>query len=160
MIHTTHPKRSSRAGFSMVEMLLTIGIMSLITSLVVVAISNASRDASRMVARQQQAAVMNAVNAWVNSSGRYPDEYSDVTLRGKMRSQETIRGTYNSYPTSLARFNVIATYLDEATSSHIISSTTNSGRLKSEALSTAKQYLTLPDWASGSYPKVDLVSEP
>ncbi|MBL9144367.1 MAG: hypothetical protein JNM99_11880 [Verrucomicrobiaceae bacterium] len=133
--------------------------MSLITSLVVVAISNASRDASRMVARQQQAAVMNAVNAWVNSSSRYPDDYSDVTLRGKMRSQQTIRSTYNSYPTSLARFNVISTYLDESTANHIITSTTNSNKLKSDALSTAKQYLSLPDWAAGSYPKVDLVSE-
>ena len=159
MIHSTHPNRRSRAGFSMVEMLLTIGIMSLITSLVVVAISNASRDASRMVARQQQAAVMNAVNAWVNSSSRYPDDYSDVTLRGKMRSQQTIRSTYNSYPTSLARFNVISTYLDESTANHIITSTTNSNKLKSDALSTAKQYLSLPDWAAGSYPKVDLVSE-
>ena len=159
MIHTPHPKRISRAGFSMVEMLLTIGIMSLITSLVVVAISNASRDASRMVARQQQAAVMNAVNAWVNASSRYPDDYADTSLRGKMRSQETIRGTYNSYPTSLAKFNVIATYLEDSTANHIITTTTNSNKLKSDALSTAKQYLSLPDWVAGSYPKVDLVSE-
>jgi type II secretory pathway pseudopilin PulG len=152
--------RRSRNAFSMIEMLLAIGIMSIMTSLVVMAVTNASRDASRMVARQQQAAVQNAVSAWVVANGRFPDNYTDVTLRGKLRSQEGIRATYNAYSTSLAKFNVISAYLDETTATHIISSTTNSNKLKSDALSTAKQYLSLPDWSAGSYPKVDLTSEP
>lgn len=152
-------KQHSRAAFSMIELLLTIAIMSILTGLVVTTVSNASRDASRMVARQQQAEVQNAVNAWVVGNGRFPDNWADVTLRGKMRSQETMRALYNSYTTPLAKFNVIASYLDDSTSAHIISTTTNSNKLKSDALNNAKQYLSLPDWASGSYPKVDLISE-
>lgn len=156
MICTSQRARRGSAAFSMVEMLMTIGIMSIVTSLVVISVSNASRDASRVVARQQQAAVMSAVNAWVAGSGRYPDNYSDVSLRGKMISQESLRATYNSYSTSLAKFNQIASYLDESTANHIISSTTNSDKLKSDALNMTKQYLSLPNWDSGSYPKVTL----
>lgn len=135
---------------------MTIGIMSIVTSLVVISVSNASRDASRVVARQQQAAVMSAVNAWVAANGRYPDTYSDASLRGKMISQETLRTTYNSYSTSLAKFNQISSYLDESTANHIISNTINSDKLKSEALNMTKQHLVLPNWDAGSYPKVNL----
>ena len=159
MICMSQTAERRRRGFSMVEMLMTIGIMSIITSLVVISVTNASRDASRVIARQQQAAVQSAVNAWVVGNGRYPDNYSDVSLRGKMRSQETLRSTYNAYSTSLAKFNQVATYLDEATANHIISTTTNSDQLKSDALSMVHQYLTMPDWAAGSYPKVNLVTE-
>ena len=155
---TTHrPLRRSSAAFSLVEALLTIGIMSILTGLVITAVSNASRDASRMIARQQQGAVQSAALAWVSSQMR--DEGPTSPTRGQLRSLESIRTIYNAYATPLARLNVIGKYLDDTTSNHLITSTTNSEKIKSDALSNAKQYLSLGTWTSGGYPKVDLVSE-
>ena len=155
---TTAPlHRRTCAAFSLVEALLTIGIMSILTGLVITAVSNASRDASRMVARQQQGAVQSAVMAWVRSQSR--DDNAASATRGQVRSLEAIRTIYNSYSTSLARLNVISKYLDDSTANHLITSTTNSDKIKSDALINARQYLSLATWGSGSYPKVDLISE-
>lgn len=149
--------RSACAAFSLVEALLTIGIMSILTGLVITAVSNATKDASRMVSRQQQTAVQNAANAWVSSQMR--DESAASLTRGQIRSIETIRGIYNGNSTALARLNLISKYLDDSTANHLISSTTNSDKIKSDALNNARQYLSLGTWASGGAPKVELVSE-
>lgn len=141
-----------KSGFTLTEALLTMAIIGIISSIVVSAMSNAAQDASRMVARQQQAQVQNAVNAWV--SGQTRD-----TTTGQVRSLESIRSDYNSRGTSLARFNLIDDYLDETSAEHFTDTTTNSDRVKSEAMVTARQYLTLGTWVSGSYPKVELINE-
>ena len=147
-------------GFTLTEALLTMAIIGIISSIVVSAMSNAAKDASRMVSRQQQAQVQNAVNAWI--SGQTRD-----TTTGQVRSLESIRSDYNSRGTSLARFNLISGmdktppdgYLDETTGRHFTDNTSNSDRVRSEAMINARQYLTLGTWVSGSYPKVELVSE-
>lgn len=148
--YTPHTRRCS--GFTLTEALLTMAIIGIISSIVVSAMSNVARDASRMVARQQQAEVQNAVNAWVSGQTR------DLTT-GQVKSLESIRSDYNSRSTSLARFNLASSYLDEAIATHFTSNTTSSDRVRSEAMTNAKQYLTLSTWAAGSYPKVELVSE-
>ena len=144
--------RRHAPAFSLVEALLTIAIMGILSSLVVGVVSNASKDASRMMARQQQTAVQSAVDAWVSSQQR------DIST-GQVRSLESIRADYNSRSTSLARFNLAAVYLDDATSYHFTSSTTNSANIKSDALAAAGQHLELPNWDSGSYAKVNLVND-
>jgi len=146
----TCPRRSS--GFTLTEALLTMAIIGIISSIVVSAMSSAAKDASRMVARQQQAQVQNAVNAWISGQTR------DLAT-GQVRSLESVRGDYNSRGTSLARFNLISGYLDESTAEHFTDTTTNSDRVKSEAMANARQYLTLGTWVSGSYPKVELTYE-
>ena len=112
------------------------------------------------MARQQQAEVQNAVNAWLSGQTRN-------TGTGQVKSVESIRADYNSRSTSLARFNLITGldqtppngYLDEPIARHFADNTTNSDRVRSEAMTNAKQYLTLSTWVSGSYPKVELISE-
>lgn len=141
-----------RAGFSLVEALLTIAIMGVLTSLVVSVVSNATQDASRMMSRQQQVAVQSAVSAWVSSQMRDPST-------GQVTSQESIRSNYNSRTTSLARLNLVAGYLDNVIANHFTSSTVNSAAIKSDALNTANQHLELPTWDSGSYPQVSLVDD-
>ncbi len=141
-----------QAGFSLVEALLTIAIMGVLSSLVVSLVSNATQDASRMLARQQQVAVQSAVNAWVTSQMR------DATT-GQTVSQEAIRSNYNSRSTSLARLNLVAGYLDNITANHFTSTTTNSSYIKSDALNVASLHLELPNWDPGSYPQVNLVSD-
>jgi type II secretory pathway pseudopilin PulG len=69
MIRTIHHSADSR-GFSFVEAIFTIAIIGIMSSLVVAAISNASRDAHRVMARQQQAAVHSALTAWVLAQTR------------------------------------------------------------------------------------------
>jgi prepilin-type N-terminal cleavage/methylation domain-containing protein len=151
---TASPSLFSRrsSGFTLTEALLTMAIIGIISSIVVSAMSSAAKDASRMVARQQQAQVQNAVNAWISGQTR------DLAT-GQVRSLESIRGDYNSRGTSLARFNLISGYLDESTAEHFTDTTTNSDRVKSEAMVNARQYLTLGTWVSGSYPKVELTYE-
>ena len=58
-------RKQRREGFSFVEAIFTIAIIGIMSSIVVAAISNASRDAHRVMARQQQASVQGALTAWV-----------------------------------------------------------------------------------------------
>lgn len=157
MSHTS--SKSRPGGFTLTEAILTIAIVGIMASLVLSAISNASRDAQRIVARQQQAAVQNALNAWVMSQTR-------VSGSSQVKSLNDIRSSYNSVGTALARFNLLVPsgagtggYLDQTTADHFLEYTTNTDRLKTAALDQAKQHLELPNWAAGSFPKVDLVND-
>ena len=51
----------------MVELLIVISVIGIMSALVISAFSNAAQDTRRVIARQQQASVQNAVNAWVTS---------------------------------------------------------------------------------------------
>lgn len=82
----TSPLPRHRGGFSFVEAIFTIAIIGIMSSLVVAAISNASRDAHRVMARQQQAAVQSALTAWVMSQTR-------VGATAEIRSLENVRST-------------------------------------------------------------------
>jgi prepilin-type N-terminal cleavage/methylation domain-containing protein len=141
----TGPRPHLRApGFTMVEMLIVIAVIAIMASLVISAFSNAAQDTRRVVARQQQAAVQSAVNAWVarKSSGT-----------GSLAAAMT---EYNAEPTSLAKLNLVAGYLDEKTADHLRTNTVNTGQILSEALKKTSQYLELPNWDPNSYPKVNL----
>jgi hypothetical protein len=134
------------------------------SSLVVAAISNASRDAHRVMARQQQAAVQSALTAWVMAQTR-------VGATAQVRSLENVRSTYNAIGSTSARFNLLvpnasspdpsarAGFLDQTTADHFLEYTTSTDKLKTAALENSKQYLTLPNWQTGDFPRVELVSE-
>ena len=118
------------------------------------AISNASRDANRIVARQQQAALQNALNGWVMSQMR-----NETT--GQLIGLEQIRSAYNATPTDKARLLLFVTdqagkvsYLDEASTKEFLDYTDNTNRVETRGLETSKQHLTLPTWVSGEFPKV------
>jgi type II secretory pathway pseudopilin PulG len=147
-----------------VEAIFTIAIIGIMSSLVVAAISNASRDAHRVMARQQQAAVNSALTAWVMAQTR-------VGSTAQVRSMESVRTTYNALPTTSARFNLLvpnpaspdpsvrAGFLDQTTADHFLDYTTGTDRLKTAAMDNAKQYLSMPTWQSGDFPRVELVNE-
>jgi len=151
-------------GFNFVEVIFTIAIIGIMSSLVVSAISNASRDAHRVMGRQQQAAVQSALTAWVMAQTR-------IGNTAQVRSLESVRTAYNALGTTSARFNLLvpnpsspdpnlrAGFLDQTTADHFLDYTTGTERLKTSALDSAKQYLTLPTWQSGDFPRVDLVNE-
>lgn len=157
-------EKTRRNGFSFVEAIFTIAIIGIMSSLVVAAISNASRDAHRVMARQQQTAVQSALTAWVMAQTR-------VGTTAQVRSLESVRTTYNSLGTTSARFNLLvplpsspdpnlrAGFLDQTTADHFLDYTSSTDKLQSAALENAKQYLSLPTWQSGDFPRVDLVNE-
>ncbi len=157
-------KRFLSRGFTFTEAIFTIGIIGIMSALAVSAISNASRDAHRVVARQQQGTVQNALTAWVLAQTR-------VAGSSQVRSLESVRTYYNSLSTSSARFALLlpnpsssdpnsrAGYLDQTTGDHFLAYTTNTDRLRTSALETAKGYLRLPNWQSGDFPRVEMVNE-
>ncbi len=146
-------------GFTFVEALMTIAILAIMAGVLISAFSSAATDASRMIARQQQAALQSAVNSWVNGDNNRVIVINATTGASKLKTIEEIRTQYNSLLTSLARFSALESYLDKTTFDHMRNNTTNSGKIKSDALSATKQYIALPDWASGEYPKVTLNNE-
>jgi len=162
-MNTTFQKRGKN-GFSFVEAIFTIAIIGIMSSLVVAAISNASRDAHRVMGRQQQAAVQSALTAWVMAQNR-------VGNTAQLRGLESVRISYNALGTTSARFNLLipnatsadpnlrAGFLDQTTADHFLDYTTGTDKLKTAALDNAKQYLSLPTWQSGDFPRVDLVNE-
>ncbi len=137
---------------------MVIAIMGLMATILVTSFSNVNADSSRIIARQQQAAIQNAVNAWVNSDTNRVNVINATTGTGKLRTIAEIQATYNALTTALARFNLVAPYLDNATSSHFTTSTTNSAKINSDALAASKQYIAMPDWTTGSYPQVSLTA--
>ncbi len=157
-------RKQSRAGFSFVEAIFTIAIIGIMSSIVVAAISNAARDANRVMSRQQQASVQSALTAWVMAQMR-------VGTTAQFRSLEDVRNAYNTNSTSLLRFNLLipnatspdptlrAGFLDQTTADHFADYTTNANQLQTASLVNAQQYLSLPDWQSGDFPHVDLVNQ-
>lgn len=129
----------------MVEMLIVIAVIGIMSALVIAAFSNAAQDARRVIARQQQAAVQNAVNAWVNS-------------KSQQSGLAEARRLYNLAGSSKGRVQLVGAYLDDASLAHFLnpSNTTNAGEVKSAALKKTGQYLYLGTWSAASYPKVEL----
>lgn len=143
-MNSTSPQRTTRA-FTMVEMLIVIAVIGIMSALVISAFSNAAQDTRRVIARQQQASVQNAVNAWVNST-----------------SQQTglaeARRLYNLAGSSKARLQLVGNYLDDSTLAHFLnpSNTVKDSEVRSAALKKTGQFLLLDTWAAASYPKVEL----
>ena len=133
----------------MIEMLIVIAVIGVMAALVVSAFSNVSQDTRRVVARQQQAEVQNAVNAWVN-------KYSQDNGLEATRTLYNGTGAGNN---SMARLTIVRAYLDDSTYSHFSSNTAggNQDQVKSAAMKKTGQYLLLDDWAQNSYPKVELL---
>lgn len=153
----THSSRRHLQGFTLLEALMTIAILGLMAAIVVSAFSNAGTDSARIIARQQQAALQAAVNAWVNGDGNRTDVINSTTGTGKIRTVAEIQSTYNAATSTLARFNLFSSYLDANTASYITTNSTNASRIQSDALNTCKQYITLPDWTTATvYPQVTL----
>lgn len=154
-------QRSIPSGFTLVEAVLTLAVIGIMASLVVGAITNASKDAQRIVGRQQQAAVQNAVNAWVMSQTR-------VGNTSQLMSVNDIRTLYNAQSTAKGKFDTflapnattgLGGYLDKTTADHFSAYTTNNQQLKTSALDLARQHLELPTWTAGGFPRVDLVND-
>lgn len=130
-------------GFTLVELLLVIAIIGIMSALIVASVSGAAEDSRRVMARQQQVVVQEALNAWIarESSGT--------------KSLSVARATYNSASSSAAKLVLISPYLDDTTSANF---TTVNDRIQSEAMTKLGAYLQFStNWTTGNYPKVNLI---
>ncbi len=140
--HTT-----KRQAFTIVELLIVITVIGIMSALVISSFSGAAQDTRRVIARQQQASIQNAVNAW-------------VTSQSAVSGLATAQQTYNGQTTSMARFNLVRGYLDDSTADHITANSSPNGDLLTTALRKVGQQIQLPQWAASSYPKVELIDTP
>lgn len=133
-----------RSAFTLIELLLVIAVIGIMSALVVTALSNAAGDAHAAMARQQQAVMQEALNAWIASSSS-----------GAGKSLFTARNTYNASSNKLALLN---SYLDPLTSSHMADFTTAADKVQSEAMSKIGQKLIFTTWGASNYPIVQMTT--
>lgn len=140
-----HGAPRGNAAFTLVELLLVISVIAIMGALAISHFSNASQDTRRVVARQQQAALQSAVNAWVAGQ-----------ISGN-NSVGAARATYNTPATSKDKLDLIAAYIDDVTYEHFDEHTADDDELQTASMAHLSYYLQLPDWSAGSYPKVELI---
>ena len=169
-------------GFSLVELLLVLGIISIMAAMVINSFSNAAQDSRNVVTRQQQVTLQSAVNNWVAGQvGGYerPDPNNPNLVME--RTVFYVRNKYNyaaNYWTEApeiprssrslggiqGRLDLIKDYLDEDTYEHFTRSSSQftSTKILSGAMHKTGQYLTLSAWRNpnannkNTYPKVEL----
>ncbi len=137
----TQTKRVRR-GFSLVEMLIVIAIISILGSMVITAVSNASQDSSRRVAEQQQVALQQALTAWIASTAA-------TSSLSEARSQYTTRLGGNTLLTA------VEGYLDPHSRDHF---SLSGGNVTSDMLERSGAVLSFSPWTNrAEYPQVNQV---
>jgi prepilin-type N-terminal cleavage/methylation domain-containing protein len=134
------PQPSRRGGFTLVELLIVISIIGIIAGMVIASYSNASQDSRRVVASQQQIVLQSAVDNWIAGQ----------------TNLSTAQAAYNAATNSAARLSLVSAYLDDTTAAQFTNNA--SGQLQSSVMEQTDQYVTLGDWADGSYPHVTIQS--
>lgn len=132
------------SAFTLIELLLVIAVIGIMSALVVTALSNAAGDAHAAMARQQQAVMQEALNAWIAGASSGTNSLSSA------------RSNYNANTDKLA---LLSPYLDPLTSSHIeTNSTTN--KVQSKAMVMIGKKLIFTTWGlSNNYPMVLMPDE-
>ncbi|MEM9479657.1 MAG: type II secretion system protein [Verrucomicrobiota bacterium] len=139
-------------GFTLIEMLLVLAIISVMAGLVINAFSNATNDSRNTIARQQQATLQSALNNWISQEIR-----GTTTLADARNTYNYVGGNPSGTKlTSLQRLALIEDYLDSDAYSHLVANSSAS-QVRSSAMSKTGQWVTFGDWATtgASYPKVE-----
>ncbi len=136
--------RRRSLGFTLIEALIVVSILGVLAALAVAAFSNAAQDARRVIARQQQAEVQNALNAWVTSYTARPS----VSLKDA-------RDVYAAASGDLAKYDKASAYLDKSTDTHFRNNSTASD-VMSNAMKKLGLQLEFPAWDSTNTPEVEL----
>jgi len=133
------PSRLS-GGFTLIELILVIAIIGIMSALIVAAIINAATDSRKVLARQQQTVVQEALNSWIS-----------FTASGTS-SLANAKTTYNASGNRLA---LISNYLDPTTYAHFTENTTVAAHPQTEAMVKTGQHLEFSTWGT-DYPRVNM----
>ena len=137
---TQRANKSERDGFSLIELLITMAVIGVMSALIISAITNASRDSSNVVARQQQVVVQQALNAWVSAS----------------TSTNTISSARTRYTAASDKLALIRDYLQASTYDHFVQNTTTNTRIQSDAMKKINVHLRFSEWNATNYPAVEM----
>lgn len=132
-----------RDAFTLVELLLVLAVLSIMSALVVTAVTNAAGDARMVVARQQQAVLQEALNAWISTRSMASDG-----LLGAM-------GAYNSASSASAKLGLLSNYLDAGTYGNF--ATNGGGGIETDDMARIGVSLTFTSsWTTNNYPRVEM----
>lgn len=138
---TTAP---TEGAFSLIELLITMAVIGVMSALIIAAITNASRDSSHVIARQQQVVLQEALNAWIsaNTSGT-----------------NTITRARTAYSAASDKLALVRDYLQASTYDHLDDNTTAANQIKSSAMNKAGVYLSFSEWNATNYPSVEMFQQ-
>jgi prepilin-type N-terminal cleavage/methylation domain-containing protein len=130
-------------GFTLVEMLVVLAVIGIMTAMIVSSISNASNDARMVIARQQQAVVQEALNAWVASQAIGTPGLS------------VARSNFTAAGTTLQKLALMSNYFSSNTYANLSRSNATSGiqTAEMEKLGVSLQFST---WTTSNYPWVSM----
>ena len=138
------PTRRIRGAFTLIEMLIVLGLIGILAAILISQISNAAYESRRILSRQQQVVIQSAVNSW-------------LIQRTTSQSLAAVRTTYNNATTAKAKLTLVSVYLDSDSYDHFVNHTTDTAKVQSDAMKRIGKWVELPTWASGSYPRVNLL---
>lgn len=131
-------------GFSLVELLVTIAVIAILTGLVITSISNAAGDARMVTARQQQAVLQDALNAWISAASSGAGSLSSA------------QATYSAATTPAAKLALLQNYLQADSYAHFTANSTAT-QIRSDAMTKAGVYLQFSAWVGTGYPSVEMI---
>ena len=155
-MNTKLSKKNGQSGFSLIELLMVLTIISIMAALIINAFSNASQDSREVVARQQQAVLKGALD---NTISQYM--VGGKTVAEARKFYMYANSTGGTLRTQSERLDLVSDYLDEDTYNHL-SSRSSSTEIKSAAMEKTGQYIQFQDWPAATssnrntYPKVTL----
>ena len=132
---------SESSAFTLVEILLVIAIIGIMSAIILTTVGNATQDSRLVLARQQQAALQQALNAWI---------------AGQI-STNTISVVRSNYTAAADKLALVGPYLGQATLQHFQENTTNASEIRSDALLRTGRYLQFSPWTTTNFPTVNLL---
>jgi len=132
--------RGTRHAFSLIEVLIVIAVIGIMGALIITSITNAASDSRMVLARQQQAVLQNALNAWISAA---------TSGTGSLAEAQ------NAYNAAGDKLSLVQDYLQAGTYEHF-REYSSGGTIRSEAMQRAGISVSFTSWPAGGYPMVTL----